>query len=62
MTLRAPPTPEQLIPRDIQAWREQRQLLQQRRHSRILQRRFRRNPDAYVDDLEQQLLRLILPP
>ncbi len=43
-------------------WQRVRAQLEQHRHKRVLQRRFRRSPILYLDALEQQLLKLILPP
>lgn len=57
-----PLTPEQLAPRDTEAWRAQRQRLACRQHARVLQRRFRRQPDAYLAALEERLVKLSLPP
>ncbi len=42
-------------------WQEIRSQLQQINHSRIQQRRFRKDPDAYLESLENELLQLILP-
>ncbi len=55
-------TPEQLAPANLEAWRIQKRALRARRHSRILQRRFRRDPSKYLAELEARLLRLDLPP
>ena len=44
-----------------QAWNELRQRLDQRRHARTLRTRFRRNPDAYLAELEQQICQPTLP-
>lgn len=57
-----PLTPEQLVPTDLQAWQAQRRCLQQRRQARVLQRRFRRQPDEYLATLEERLIKLSLPP
>jgi hypothetical protein len=57
-----PLTPEQLVPTDLQAWQAQRRCLQQRRQARVLQRRFRRQPDEYLAALEERLIKLSLPP
>ena len=43
------------------AWRDLRHRLEQRRHARTLRTRFRRDPDAYLANLEQQLCQLTLP-
>lgn len=50
-----------LAPREVDDWHTLRDQLEQRRHLRVLQRRFRHDPLAYLADLEQQLLKLILP-
>ena len=42
-------------------WSELRQRLDQRRYARTLRTRFRRNPDAYLAELEQQICQLTLP-
>jgi hypothetical protein len=57
-----PPTPEQLAPRDLDAWRAQRHRLKRCQHARALQRRFRRQPDVYLASLEERLVKLSLPP
>jgi len=43
------------------AWTDLRRRLDRRRHARTLRTRFRRNPDVYLDALEQQARQLILP-
>jgi hypothetical protein len=50
-----------LAPRTVADWRTLRDQLEQRRYSRVLQRRFRQDPQAYLTNLEEQLLKLILP-
>jgi hypothetical protein len=57
-----PLTPEQLAPTDLEAWRVQRRRLQNRHQARVLQRRFRRQPDEYLAALEERLIKLSLPP
>ena len=57
-----PLTPEQLVPTDLGAWRAQPRFLQQRRQARVLQRRFRRQPNEYLAALEERLIKLSLPP
>ena len=47
---------------NLTQWRNIRSQLKQINYSRVQQRRFRRNPDAYLESLEHQLLQLILPP
>lgn len=56
-----PPTARDLARVDHHRWRAIRQTLDQRRHSRTLQARFRRDPDAYLTALEQQARQLTLP-
>lgn len=51
-----------LAPQDLGSWRRLRQELDQRNARRTLQRRFRRDPAAYLDALEATLIKLILPP
>ena len=46
---------------DLKQWRNIRSQLKKINHSRVQQRRFRRNPDAYLESLEHELLQLILP-
>ena len=46
---------------DLRQWRNIRSQLKKINHSRVQQRRFRRNPDAYLESLEHELLQLILP-
>lgn len=50
-----------LVPADLTAWRALRAALEARHESRRAQLRFRRNPDAYLATLEQQLLQPALP-
>jgi hypothetical protein len=57
-----PPTVHDLAHVDRQRWRELRQKLDRRRHTRTLQTRFRRDPEAYLAALEQQASQLTLPP
>jgi hypothetical protein len=54
--------PEHLAPRDLDAWRAMRAQLAQRHPARVLRHRFRRNPQAYLRDLEERLIKLSLPP
>jgi hypothetical protein len=42
-------------------WQEIRSELEQINESRLQQRRFRQDPDAYLESLENDLLQLILP-
>ncbi len=55
-------TAEALASADIQQWRITRARLEQRRLPRVLGRRFRQDPDAYLQALEQRLVKLSLPP
>ena len=48
---------DELCPRDREAWRKLRRELEERAESRRAQRRFRRDPAAYLAKLEQQLLK-----
>jgi hypothetical protein len=48
-------------PMDIQGWRTLRASLEKRRECRRAQLRFRRDPDAYLVRLEEQLLKQALP-
>jgi len=50
-----------LSPTGIDQWRQQRAALEPRRAARRQQRRFRRDPAAYLCHLEQRLLQLGLP-
>ena len=52
----------ELAPEEVSAWKSLRRELDTRRHWRTLRRRFRRNPDAYLAELETALLKLSLPP
>ena len=53
---------EELAPADPQAWRQVRAGLERRRQARVLRCRFRRNPHAYLGQLEAALLKPALPP
>ncbi len=57
----APPSPADLQPRSLLRWRRLRQELQQRTDKRAQRTRFRRNPDAYLNQLEEQLNQSALP-
>jgi hypothetical protein len=50
-------TGEALAPADLQRWRELRQQLQKRQEARRRQRRFRRDPKAYLRKLEEKIRR-----
>jgi len=56
-----PPSGRELGRANRQAWSELRHRLDQRRHARTLRTRFRRSPDAYLAELEQQICQLTLP-
>lgn len=47
---------------NLKEWRKVRWELKRINNSRIQQRRFRQNPDVYLESLENDLLQLILPP
>lgn len=51
----------ELVPHDLPSWRMLRRRLDQRCAQQRRQCRFRRNPDAYLASLEDQLVKLILP-
>jgi hypothetical protein len=53
---------QELVPRDLRAWRTLRAVLEQRRSARSLRYRFRRDPAAYLAQLESLLLKRTLPP
>jgi hypothetical protein len=53
---------EDLIPSDVSAWRALRTELEQRQATRTLGRRFRRDPDAYLQTLENASIKNTLPP
>ena len=50
-----------LRPADLTRWRDLRRQLATRQAARCAQRRFRRDPDAYLAALEEALLRVSLP-
>jgi hypothetical protein len=54
-------TGAELQPRDPARWKQLRQQLEARRHIRRRGLRFRRDPKAYLSDLENQLGKLTLP-
>lgn len=56
-----PPSGCELGRANRQAWSELRQRLDQRRHARTLRTRFRRDPNAYLAELELQTCQLTLP-
>jgi len=51
-----------LRPRDLAAWKQQRQQVEARHATRRAQARFRRDPAAYLASLEETLLKPALPP
>ena len=51
-----------LAPADRRRWCEIRHGLEQRRRSRVLRRRFRRDPQAFLSAIEHQLCQPVLPP
>lgn len=51
-----------LVPSDVETWRDLRSSLQQRQAVRTLGRRFRRDPVAYLRSLEESLIKQTLPP
>lgn len=55
-------TAQDLAPTDPAGWRELRRQLQARRHTRILRCRFRRDPVAFLTQLEEMILKPALPP
>jgi hypothetical protein len=58
--LRAP-SPRELGHADREQWTQLRQRLDQRRHARTLRTRFRRDPNAYLAELEHKAWQLTLP-
>ena len=52
----------QLAPESLSAWKSRHHALATRRQQRTLRCRFRRDPVAYLAQLEVDLLQLILPP
>jgi hypothetical protein len=52
----------ELVPTDREAWRQLRTSLERRRAMRTLGRRFRRDPAAYLQSLEESLIKQALPP
>jgi hypothetical protein len=53
---------EDLVPSDLEAWRELRGSLERRQAVRTLGRRFRHDPAAYLRSLEESLIKQALPP
>lgn len=56
-----PPEPRELGRVNLADWRAVRRRLDQRRRARTLRTRFRRDPDAYLAELEQQACQPTLP-
>jgi hypothetical protein len=56
-----PPSTADLGSVDRERWKALRQRLDRRRHARTLRTRFRRNPDAYLAELEEKAQQLTLP-
>lgn len=54
-------TAADLATADRQDWQQLRAALAQRQQARVQQRRFRRDPQAYLADLEIRLVKLLLP-
>jgi hypothetical protein len=61
-TRHQPPSATQLRPTDPTRWRQLRTELDQRHEARRAQLRFRRDPAAYLAQVEAGLLQLTLPP
>lgn len=53
---------DELVPNDLQSWYRLRSQTEARCHQRRRQLRFRREPAAYLHQLEQRLLKLTSPP
>jgi len=50
-----------LVPTDVAAWRDLRKSLERRQATRAWDRRFRRDPQAYLRSLEEPLINQTLP-
>jgi hypothetical protein len=61
MTRLRPFSADDLVPPSVADWRSLRTELATHRQQRTLQRRFRHDPEAYLADLEQRFVQLILP-
>lgn len=57
-----PYSADELAPRDLEAWRRTRRQLDARRQTRVLRYRFRRDPAAFLAQLEALMLKPTLPP
>jgi hypothetical protein len=53
---------EDIVPADLGRWRSLRRDLEHRQSGRTLGRRFRRDPQAYLRNLEEALIKPALPP
>jgi hypothetical protein len=62
LTRLRPFQPDELVLRSVDSWRSLRDELDAARYKRVLQRRFRQDPDAYLAALEAELDQLTLPP
>jgi hypothetical protein len=51
----------ELAPRDLKEWQRKRGELRRRRQARARQKRFRRDPDAFLRELEEKLTKPSLP-
>jgi hypothetical protein len=51
-----------LVPGDVSSWRDLRRRLEGRQAVRTLGRRFRQDPEAYLESLEASLINQTLPP
>lgn len=61
-TRQQPLSAAELRPRDVATWKALRQRIDARHQTRRAQARFRRDPATYLVTLEEQLLKLALPP
>jgi hypothetical protein len=61
VTRHRPVPAEDLGPHSLEDWRKLRRQLEQRQETRRQQRRFRRDPDAYLAAVEERLLMSTLP-
>lgn len=55
-------TAEQLVPTDMGQWYRLRESLEYRHQARVWGYRFRRNPDKYLTNIEEKLIKPSLPP
>ena len=63
LTRLAPVSAADLAAVDVATWRQTRERLKRRHHARVMRARFRRNPAAYLADLEQRAFQQqALPP